>query len=946
MPESKTGGRGRRQKPAQAAEATVPPLLTEDARLQLLLATTSGPTLASRTRRALAAFAKQLTAWVKASAERVVLYAAVGFAIGWLFNAVVMSVGYNGYGKVPQGGPATGSGNEVLGGIFTFGLTAIIVALISRRRRVGGQRFWADVRAFPGSIAALTREDGERAVAHLLWGFAGSMLVILVIGPWIVGALAVGFLVGLVSVFRSIIVGSLMIVWRAIGSRLTSGKAKPPAPAAMTVAGLGGVAAVIFGISLPTPELQLLACGAAAVAAFVLGRRSASPKAAAMLVLGALAIALALRRNIVLASDGGFQECGGDIFNCPGIDQIALQAAIGGLAGALGAVAGGAIGDHSPARDHSPHHPPCGQDGANAVVSDWQKWQATHPGEGGAPPTVGSESWREFMANRIEFHRQAADIKLKTEWDQPLDKIKADAANIDDQLAQTQRDMHKADLILKLVDDTSNLGPSGWQRLADNLSQDLSSGEAFKRAALTGLKLPAAAVVGTYEAGKGLVQLPEMTGYAVGWWTQNLFNPTVRNAAVSEFGQAAMDQFTTTMDKLGGGTRSEQSDIVSNIAGSFAGGEILSWGLGNILSASRAGTLPASAGDIPAGGIALDTAEKRAAVGHSEDAARGFQQAADDNNVRPQMERRSPEAIANEGSSYMKSEAMKDLKSLHAYNASVGGPGSESTGMLGLFEPTPPPWYASQAVKDAYGEARKVYDGIPGADIAAKRAYYETKKITVYVDGEKQVFQPKFDDRGLLVNGADGRPVNTDYDGWDTLSGDGSRSLGYNADGTKASAAMQSADRRAGVGFIKDAQRGAPQLQHSNRTRLWDPLPQLKWGGEELPCFDCKLSQIASRKAAKVANEGVVEYRPGSVDANGNPVPYLTQAHGTTPPPPTPWSPGAADAARAAGPAGAATSAATGGGADSSPADPAADPGPADSGVDASDPPVTDPGAP
>ena len=892
MPERKVGG-GRRAKNAKGSPpADATPSLSRDERIQLLLATTSDTDdQSTRTKGALKAFGRRFKSWIQASAERAIIYAAVGFAVGWLYNAAVMAVGYNGYGKVPPGGPATGQGNEVQGAVFTFVATALIVAVVAHRRRVGGERFWADVRNFPSAVASLTRQDTAGGAVHLLWGFAGSMVVIFAIGPWITGALAVGFLVGIIGIFRSLITGMLLTAWQAVGRRVRPGGVPSPAPPAMVVAGLGGLLAVAVGLIVVDQPIQLLAAAAAAVGAFLLGRQQLTTRQAAMLLVGAVATAVAMRHP-ALAADGGYFECSGDIFNCPGIDQTASHAIPGGVAAALGAIAGAAIGDQAPPPSDPPVHPPCGQDGAHGAVSDWQKWQATHPEADGTPPTVGSENWREFMANRIEFHRQAADMKLRTEWDQPLDKLKGDVAVIDKKLEGIQISIKQAELRVQMAHDSATFGPRPWELVADNLAADFSSGEMLKRATLTGLKLPYAATVGTIEAAKGLIQLPEATGYAVGWWYQNLFNPGVVSAAYSEFGKTAVDSFTASMSQLAGHDISKSSDIISNVAGTVVGGEILSWGLGQVMGmagkSARAGDLPASAGDIPAGGIPLDTAAKRAEVGHSEAAAKNLQAAADRNNVTPQLERRSPDAVANEGDSYMKSEGLKDLKSLNSYNGSVGGPGRESSALLGLFEPTPPPFWASKAVKEAYAEAQKVYDGIPGADIAAKRAYIESKPVTVYVDGVKQQFMPKFDAKGVLRNPENGFPVNTDYDGWDTLSADGTRSLGYNADGSKASAAIQSAERRAAVGFIKDAQRGAAQFQHSNRTRLWDPLPQLKWGDEMLPCFDCKLPNIAARKAAKVGNDGVVEYRPGSVDANGDPIPWLTQAHGTTPPPPTP----------------------------------------------------------
>jgi hypothetical protein len=745
------------------------------------------------------------------------------------------------------------------------------------------------------------------------------MLLVSVIGPWIGGVVAIGFMVGLMGFFRPMITGVLMIVWQAAGKRMRPAGVAPIAPPMMAVAGLGGLAAVVGGGLLPNPAIRLVVAVGVGVLAFVLGRRQVSAPAAVTIILGAVLAALALHDLVAWASDGGYFECSGNLLNCPGIDGTGRHAITGGGAAAGGAVVGGAAGGHKRRRRRggvggpgggSDGQTPCEADGALETYTDWEKWQSTHPTAGGGLPDVGSESWRDFMAHRTEFHRQAADIKLTAEWDKPLDKIKGELQKIDDQLVKTKTQVHYAQVAVNVVEETANLDSEGWNRLADAMGDDLGSGEAFKRAALTTLKLPAATVVGTYEAGKFFVDLPVQTGVAAGWWYQNLTNPSVVAAAYSEFGKAQVDQFTATMATLGSGDRDKASTVISNVAGSVAGGELLGFGLRAIKAArdaAKADRLPASAGDIPEGGIPLDTEAKRAAVGHSEGAAENFQATADRHDVRPQMERRNPDAIAHEGDTYMKSEGMKDLKSLNAYNESVGGPGRDSSALLGLYEPKPPPFWASRQVKEAFNEAKKVFDGIPGDTEAAKRAYIEGKTYTVYENGVKKSFKPKFDEKGIMRNAEDGKAVNTDYDGWDTLDGDGSRSLGYNADGSKVDGALQRADRARAVGAIKDLQEGAVQAQHSNRTRLWDPPPQLEWGGEQLPCFSCKLPNIATRKAAKVASEGVVEYRPGSVDTAGKPVPWLTHGAGTTPPPPTPRMPGMPDVPAGAGAAAALT---------------------------------------
>lgn len=487
------------------------------------------------------------------------------------------------------------------------------------------------------------------------------------------------------------------------------------------------------------------------------------------------------------------------------------------------------------------------------------------------------------MAELIEAHRQAGDEMLERDFDIPLESISSDLKGIDEKFAGATQSIHHAQVAVAVLEETSKLDSDGWARLRANLNDDFWSGEMGKRTVLTALKLPGATVTGAGNAAVGVASLPAMTGIAAGWLSVNWNRPDVMKDAIATFGKEQVDKFSATIAKLGSGDRSMQSDIISDIAGDAAGGELFTWGFGKFMGvakgAMKGDKLPTSAGDIPEGGIPLDTPGKRKQVGLTEDADKAFQGVVDENKVRLQMERRNADAAKHEGKSYMKSEGQKDLKSLHEYNGSVGGPGKEASSLLGLFEPTPPPRFASKAVKEAYAEAKKVYEGIgknevpPLTTIAAKRAFVEKQGATVYIDGVKTWIPTKFDKNGILRNAKTGKPFGKDHDGWDTLTEDGSRSLGYNADGTKGTEKMQSTERRTGARVIKQLQKTVVQLAHSNRTRLWNPLPELKWKGN-VPYFDCTLIHIKNKKAAMVAREGVVEHRPGEA------FPYLTHAHG------------------------------------------------------------------
>lgn len=326
-----------------APEQPTRPPLDDQKRIQILLGTTRPGPAWSRVGQMLKSLGAFARTWLKASTERIIIYAAVGFAVGWLFNALVIIVGYNGYAKVPVGGPATGQGNEAAGSVFCFVLTAILVAVITQARRAGPGQFARSVTGFPATLASLGREDGTGALAHFAWGFAGTMLVVSIISPFIAGVLAAGFVLALVGVFRSLLTGLLMLGWRRLVHVFRPDRDVKLTSAALTVGGMGGLAAVAAGLLVPDKSQQGLLVVLAVVLAAVISYRRATAAAATLVLLG-LGL-LTARALVVYASDGGFSECGGNLLNCPGLDVGLYQATIGGLASAAGAVVGALIGD-------------------------------------------------------------------------------------------------------------------------------------------------------------------------------------------------------------------------------------------------------------------------------------------------------------------------------------------------------------------------------------------------------------------------------------------------------------------------------------------------------------------------------------------------------------------------------------------------------------------------
>ncbi|MEA2644921.1 MAG: hypothetical protein QOE92_4 [Chloroflexota bacterium] len=281
------------------------------------------------------------------------LFAGLGFAISWLANVVITAVVFDGFGKVPPGGPVTSPTTQVTGSIFWAIGMAILMGLLAYRRQVGGKRFWADLRGFPTSIVGLVRHDGQGALGHILWGFAGAMLAAAFISPAVGAMLGLGVLVLVTAVLRPLITGLIMIAWRKVIGALFPQRAAPPKELTLAVVLIGSVIALAATLGLPFWWMKLGLAIAAGVLAFVLTTRgAATPPAAAMLAVGALAaLGAALASTAgAFASDGGWRECGTDVaawLRCGGPDvmkESLLAGAFGGFGGMFGGGVGGPLG--------------------------------------------------------------------------------------------------------------------------------------------------------------------------------------------------------------------------------------------------------------------------------------------------------------------------------------------------------------------------------------------------------------------------------------------------------------------------------------------------------------------------------------------------------------------------------------------------------------------------
>ncbi len=121
--------------------------------------------------------ARGVSEWIRRDVKLAIIFALIGGAIAYIANVVLIAVHYNGSGKVPAGSPATAPGSQLTGSIFWAVTMAIVFALITFRMRAGREEFWSGVRGIPSTVVRLFRADGSGALEHLLWGFAGMMLV-------------------------------------------------------------------------------------------------------------------------------------------------------------------------------------------------------------------------------------------------------------------------------------------------------------------------------------------------------------------------------------------------------------------------------------------------------------------------------------------------------------------------------------------------------------------------------------------------------------------------------------------------------------------------------------------------------------------------------------------------------------------------------------------------
>ncbi|MBK5306993.1 MAG: hypothetical protein JJD92_09930 [Frankiaceae bacterium] len=285
-------------------------------------------------------------AGLRANKRRMIISAAVGASFGWLANLIVMARTYDGF-VVPPGSTASGQGNVLRGTSFWFVVSMIASAIVNHRLTVGSERFWADIRGFPDTIKAVVRDDAG-ALNHALFGFAGATLITYTFGPSLSGAVAVGLVVAIGTVLRPLLVGALLIAWHWVVKRLSPQRVDRTPIQTVTVATLGGAAAMALAVVVQGSSTRLILGVGALIAALVLAKRD-QPAAGLMifLLMSVVGVALFLvTADAVYADDGGWRECGSSLsqwWSCSGSDRARWLAVYGAGGSGLGAAIGSGI---------------------------------------------------------------------------------------------------------------------------------------------------------------------------------------------------------------------------------------------------------------------------------------------------------------------------------------------------------------------------------------------------------------------------------------------------------------------------------------------------------------------------------------------------------------------------------------------------------------------------
>jgi hypothetical protein len=908
---------------------------------RFLLRYTSAPSPETRARVELARVRKELRQFLRTQTPRIVLIAAIGFGIGWFMNFRFMRKKYEGF-NVPKFAPVSGQGSRVIGMLFWFVLSTVVFAFIGMLRKRGRAKVKDQIFGAPARVRTLVQQDKQAALRHLLWGFAGAMLVMLVLGPALTGLISASFLLFMGTAFRRLAMGVLMVTWRWVVTLVAPERAKPPDPAAATVGALGGPLAMFVGmVVVPGQGGRFAVAAAAAVGAVVVGQKQVAARTALLLIGGMATAVLWVGVGTALADDGGEAECAGRVRGCAGVDKLAKLAALGGAAAGAGAVVGAAVGEAvtEDEEDDDVWPPgddgvPC-EDGGEAEASDWETWSLAHP----------KGSWAQFMAERIERSRQAALAKereldalaaefdrLDAEFERLQKKLKTDFEPTKpwNEMNNAEKAVAKAHLTRTWRQANPTADPTEFMQYLQRLDADpdLTTADMFQY--IVGesvLGLPGAtwdATKKTFTDAKGAVMgAKEFTGNLFDAYMEDALSgeqadrlgrtfidpigqfwddfhdrgPSAMLADMRSSGikvtQSGVKAFDGAMQQLHNamitGDGAGIAKVIDGAAGSIISEYLLSLGSGAVVGLAKKGVTAMRAGkaggltdDVVRAGeeflagdsIPLDTEAKRRAVGHSEQASKGFQEAVDKSGNKLQMQRRAEDAIDHEGKAYMKPQGGKYSKSVNSLDKHLGGPDEE--GLLAFYEPIDPLAAPGSPLQKRYETVRTLFDSVPGSNLAEKQSYLTKNRLEVWVNGEKTKIPVAFDSKGIMRHAQTGRPITSDYDGWAVLDQNGRR-LGYDDAGQRLTGAAKQADRKQKIPMIRDLVNDPrTNLQHAPTSSEWGPIPAILAGDLKKACssFSCAINKIGDNIVDAARKDGVVEYRPGEAH------PYLTKAAG------------------------------------------------------------------
>ena len=387
-------------------------------------------------------------ATAKASWKRMLVFAAMGFVLSFVFNAYIMGKKYDGFRSPNRVAPVTGKGSTLVGVVFWFAFTTILFAVVGYRMKVGKERFWAAVREFPQTVRALVTREPDAALTRILSGFAGALVIMLLIGPSLTAVFAGGVLLFVASALRPVLAALVGWLWHALlGKFLTMPQ---PGPAALAAGSAGAVVAAMTGMVFEGTGVRLVLAAAAVVAVVVISKK-ASPATAALLLVAVGAAVLLLGDASAWADDGGISECGGidNWVGCDGTGELAGQAVIGGIAGALGAVTGELVGEGvdegfddgsggggGPDDDDDDDGEEDGGGGMCGLPDDEEldaeaaEWLDAHPGA----------DLDDFIAARTAASTAAAKQRI-AENDAALAAIERDIKRIDERLADMDQNL-------------------------------------------------------------------------------------------------------------------------------------------------------------------------------------------------------------------------------------------------------------------------------------------------------------------------------------------------------------------------------------------------------------------------------------------------------------------------------------------------------------------------